>query len=226
MAEIVLALDLPDRNEALRFLDRVPALQWVKVGPALMSREGGGLIRDLRGRGLKVFLDLKWHDIPNTVAGAVTAAADLSVTMATVHTLGGAAMLEAAVQAAGSRCALVGVTVLTSHDPASYSQATGRSDVDLSRESGRLASVAMEAGLRGVVCSPREAAAVRQRIGPEAWIVVPGIRRSSDPSDDQVRTATPTEAARAGATHLVVGRPLLRATDPAAALAELVEGAR
>ena len=226
MAEIVLALDLSDRNEALRFLDRVPALQWVKVGPALMSREGAGLIRDLRGRGLKVFLDLKWHDIPNTVAGAVTAAGDLSVTMATVHTLGGAAMLKAAVQAAGSRCALVGVTVLTSHDPASYSEATGRSDVDLSRESGRLASVAMEAGLRGVVCSPREAAAVRERIGPQPWIVVPGIRRSSDPSDDQVRTATPAEATRAGATHLVVGRPLLRATDPAAALAELVEGAR
>jgi len=226
MAEIVLALDLPDRNEALRFLDRVPSLQWVKVGPVLMSREGAGLIRDLRGRGLKVFLDLKWHDIPNTVAGAVTAAADLSVTMATLHTLGGAAMLRAAVQAAGSRCALVGVTVLTSHDSASYGEATGRSDVDLSRESGRLASVAMEAGLRGVVCSPREATAVRQRIGPEPWIVVPGIRRPSDPVDDQVRTATPAEATRAGASHLVVGRPLLRATDPAAALGELVEGAR
>ena len=135
-------------------------------------------------------------------------------------------MLKAAVEAAASRCALVGVTVLTSHDPASYSEATGRSDVDLSRESGRLASVAMEAGLRGVVCSPREAAAVRERIGRQPWIVVPGIRRSSDPSDDQVRTATPAEATRAGATHLVVGRPLLRATDPAAALAELVEGAR
>jgi orotidine-5'-phosphate decarboxylase len=226
MAKIVLALDLPDRNEALRFLDQVPALEWVKVGPALMSREGGSLIRDLRGRGLKVFLDLKWHDIPNTVAGAVTAAADLAVTMATVHTLGGAAMLKAAVQAGGSRCALIGVTVLTSHDAASYSQATGRSDVDLSRESGRLASVAMESGLGGVVCSPREAAAVRQRIGPEPWIVVPGIRRSSDPADDQVRTATPAEATRAGATHLVVGRPLLRAPAPAAALAALAEGAR
>jgi orotidine-5'-phosphate decarboxylase len=226
MAEIVLALDLPDRSQALRFLDRVPALQWVKVGPVLMGREGSGLLQDLRARGLRVFLDLKWHDIPNTVAAAVTSAADLSVTMATVHTLGGLAMLKAAVQAAGSRCALVGVTVLTSHDAASYGQATGRNDVDLSREATRLAAIAVEAGLRGVVCSPQEAASVRQRVGPEAWIVVPGIRRPSDPPDDQVRTATPAEATLAGATHLVVGRPLLRATDPGAALAELVEAAR
>ena len=178
------------------------------------------------GRGLKVFLDLKWHDIPNTVAGAVAAAREMGASMATVHTLGGAAMLEAAVVAAGSELDLVGVTVLTSHDPSEYSRAVGRKDVDLSREVERQAMVAARAGLRGVVCSPLEVSLLRRRLGPDLYIVVPGIRRRSDASGDQSRVATAEDASANGATHLVVGRPVLQAPDPAAALEEFMREAR
>ena len=126
MAELILALDLPRGADALRLLDQLPELRWVKLGPILMTREGPDFLRDLIERGLRVFLDLKWHDIPNTVAGAVSAARALGVSMATVHTLGGSGMLDAAAQAAGKALSLVGVTVLTSHDALSYAKATGR----------------------------------------------------------------------------------------------------
>ncbi|MGH7590763.1 MAG: orotidine-5'-phosphate decarboxylase, partial [Gemmatimonadales bacterium] len=205
-----------------RWLDRVPALRWVKVGSVLMTREGAPFIRDLTNRGLAVFLDLKWHDIPNTVAGAVAAARSLGVRMATVHTLGGRAMLEAAAEAAGTELGLVGVTVLTSLDAAALGAALGRPEVDPAREVDRLAHMAQAAGLRGAVCSPREAAVVRRVVGLDGWVVVPGIRRTGDAAGDQARTATPAEAIRAGASHLVVGRPLLGASDPAAALAEFL----
>lgn len=221
MAEVILALDLPG-VEARRLLDRVPDLRWVKVGSILFAEEGPGLVRELVGRGLQVFLDLKWHDIPNTVAGAVERARDLGVAMATVHTLGGPAMLEAAARAAGDGLGVVGVTVLTSHTPDSYAAATGRGPVNLLDEVGRLADIALQAGLRGVVCSPLEAARVRSRAPAGAWLVVPGIRRPGDASGDQARTATPADAVRAGATHLVVGRPVLQAADPAGVLADLI----
>ena len=224
MAEIVLALDVESADAGRRILDRLPGLRWVKVGSVLMTREGAPLIAELRSRGLQVFLDLKWHDIPNTVAGAVEAAAGLGVAMATVHTLGGAAMLRAAQGAAG-RLGLVGVTVLTSHDGEGYASATGRSGVLLDVEVSRLASVAAAAGLRGVVCSPAEIAVVRAVPGAGPWVVVPGIRRAADAAGDQVRVATPREAASRGATHLVVGRPLLGAPDPAAVLDELLQEA-
>lgn len=226
MAELILALDLPRAADALSLLDQLPDLRWVKLGSILMTREGPGLIRQLAGRGLKVFLDLKWHDIPNTVAGAVAAAREMGASMATVHTLGGAAMLEAAVVAAGSELDLVGVTVLTSHDPSEYSRAVGRKDVDLSREVERQAVVAARAGLRGVVCSPLEVSLLRRRLGPDLYIVVPGIRRRSDASGDQSRVATAEDASANGATHLVVGRPVLQAPDPAAALEEFMREAR
>ncbi|HET7025163.1 MAG TPA: orotidine-5'-phosphate decarboxylase [Gemmatimonadales bacterium] len=222
MVEVIAALDLPGRDEALRWLDRVPALRWVKVGSVLMTREGAPFIRELTGRGLAVFLDLKWHDIPNTVAGAVAAARSLGVRMATVHTLGGRAMLEAASEAAGPELGVVGVTVLTSLDAAALSAALGRPAVDPAREVERLAHAARDAGLRGVVCSPLEAASVRRVVGPGGWVVVPGIRRAGDAPGDQARTATPIEAVRAGASHLVVGRPLLNAPDPAAVLTEFL----
>ncbi|MGH7703102.1 MAG: orotidine-5'-phosphate decarboxylase, partial [Gemmatimonadales bacterium] len=209
--------------QALRLLDRLPQARWVKVGPGLMTGEGPEFIRELTGRGLQVFLDLKWHDIPNTVAGAVAAARDLSVAMATVHTLGGSAMLSAAVMAGGRRLALVGVTVLTSHDATSYAAAVGRDAVDLATEVERQAAVAVGSGLRGVVCSTQEASAVRRRLGPASWIVVPGIRRPADGVGDQVRTATPEQAVRAGATHLVVGRPLIQAAEPGGVFRELME---
>jgi orotidine-5'-phosphate decarboxylase len=226
VAELVLALDTPRGADALRLLDRLPALQWVKVGSILMTREGPDFVRELTARGLKVFLDLKWHDIPNTVAGAVTAAREMGVAMATVHTLGGRAMLEAAVVAAGGELSLAGVTVLTSHEPAGYARALGRSEVDIPGEVERLALLAAEAGLQGVVCSPHEVSLLRRRLGPELRIIVPGIRRRIDALGDQVRVATAKDAVANGATHLVVGRPVLQASDPAAAFASFVEEAR
>jgi orotidine-5'-phosphate decarboxylase len=152
----------------------------------------------------------------------VAAARDLGVAMATVHTLGGAGMLEAAVRAADGGLRLIGVTVLTSHDKMSYAAATGRPPGEIEIEAERLAKVARSAGLDGVVCSPREVSVVR-RFWKEAVVVVPGIRRGSDPKDDQLRVSTAGDAARDGATHLVVGRPLLQATDPAQVLEELRE---
>ena len=226
MAELILALDVPRGGDALRLLDQLPELRWVKLGPILMTREGPALVRELTGRGLQVFLDLKWHDIPNTVAGAVTAAREIGVAMATVHTLGGKAMLEAAAVAAAGQLAVVGVTVLTSHDAAAYAGATGRSEVDLKREVERQGLIAAEAGLRGVVCSPLEVSLLRRRLGPELYIVVPGIRRRSDPSADQARVATAKDAVSNGATHLVVGRPVLQAADPAAAFGEFMKEAQ
>jgi orotidine-5'-phosphate decarboxylase len=226
MSELILALDVPRATDALRLVDRLPDLQWVKIGPVLMTREGPEVVRTLIGRGLKVFLDLKWHDIPNTVAGAVTAARELGVSMATVHTLGGGAMLEAATVAAAGDVALVGVTVLTSHEPSSYARATGRTEVDLPHEVERLGLIAAEAGLRGVVCSPQEVSLLRRRLGPDVYIVVPGIRRRTDAVGDQVRVATARDAVNNGATHLVVGRPILQADDPALTFQEFLKEAR
>jgi len=226
MAEVIVALDLPDGSDALRLLDRLPEARWVKVGSILMTREGPHLVQVLIDRGLRVFLDLKWHDIPNTVAEAVAAAGELGVSLATVHTLGGTAMMEAAAAAAGGRVGLVGVTVLTSHDPASYARAVGRSDVSLAQEVERLSGEAVRSGLAGVVCSPQEVAAVRRRVGPDAWVVVPGIRGRADARGDQVRVASASNAVAAGATHLVVGRPILQAADPSAAFRGFLEEAQ
>ena len=226
MAEIIVALDLPTRDDALRWLDCAPGLRWAKVGSVLFTREGPALVEELIGRGLKVFLDLKWHDIPNTVAGGVAGARALGVSMATVHTLGGAEMMRAAAVAAGSELGIVGVTMLTSHTAASYSAAVGRGTVDPADEVVRQAKHAAEAGLKGIVCSPHEIEAVRGVLPGGAWIVVPGIRRPGEAAGDQARVAGPGEAARGGATHLVIGRPLLQATDPAAAVREFQEAAR
>jgi len=226
MTELILALDTPRGADALRLLDRLPALQWVKVGSILMTREGPDFVRQLAGRGLKVFLDLKWHDIPNTVAGAVTAARELGVAMATLHTLGGNAMLEAAAVAAGGEVALVGVTVLTSHDAPGYGRAVDRGEVDLATEVERLALVAVTAGLQGVVCSPQEVSLLRGRMGREPLIVVLGIRRQVDPVGDQARVASAKDAAANGATHLVVGRPILQAADPGLVFEEFMQEAQ
>ena len=226
MAEIIVALDLPGRDEALRWLDRAAGLRWAKVGSVLFTREGPRFVRELIDRGLQVFLDLKWHDIPNTVAGAVEGARELGVAMATVHTLGGLDMMRAAAVAAEGKVGVVGVTVLTSHSAEGYAAATGRTTVDPEEEVRRLAKGAAGAGLRGIVCSPHEVAAVRSLLPAGAWVVVPGIRRPGDAAGDQARVAGPGEAVRAGATHLVIGRPLLQAADPAAAVREFQEAAR
>lgn len=224
MAELILALDLPNRSEALRFLDRVPELRWVKIGSLLMTAEGPSLVRELVSRGLQVFLDLKWHDIPSTVAGAVAVAGGLGVRLATVHSLGGTEMLRAAAACAGDRMSLVGVTVLTSHAEADYVELTGRPGLALAEEALRLGRLAVDAGLSGVVCSAHEVGPMRAALGPDALIVVPGIRRASDAPGGQSRIAGPLEAVRLGATHLVVGRPILADPDPAAALAEFLIG--
>ncbi len=221
MAEVILALDVESADAARRLLDRLPDLRWAKVGSVLMTRGGAPLLAELRERGLQVFLDLKWHDIPHTVAGAVAAAAAQGIAMATIHTLGGAAMMRAA-QAAAGPVGLVGVTVLTSHDAEGYGAATGRDGVELLPEVSRLAAAAAAAGLRGVVCSPAEVDVVRGQLPRGAWLVVPGIRRAADAAGDQVRIAAPRETAARGATHLVVGRPILHASDPAAVLAEFI----
>lgn len=225
MAELILALDVADANAAEQILDQLPEVRWVKLGSTLMTASGPSIIARCIERELRVFLDLKWHDIPNTVAGAVTRARDLGVSLATVHCLGGARMLEQAALAAGPDLGLVGVTVLTSHDSASYGRTVGRTDVDLEAEVVRLAEEARWAGLAGIVCSPAEIAPVRGALGPRALIVVPGIRRSVDPEDDQKRHATAEAAVAAGATHLVVGRPILAAADPAEACGEFLRQA-
>lgn len=222
MAEVVVAFDLASGREALALAARLPGLRWAKLGPVLFVREGPALVREFAARGVRVFLDLKWHDIPSTVAGAVAAARDLGATMATVHCLGGAAMLEAARAAAGD-LALVGVTVLTSHDPVAFERVVGRGVPDLGVEAERLARLALQAGLKGVVASGHEVGILREALGRDPWLVVPGIRFSTDGAQDQARTVTPDEAVRRGATHLVVGRPVTHASDPVAAYQRLLE---
>lgn len=215
MAELIVALDLDSADEALQLVDALPELRWAKVGPMLFLRAGRGMIRDLKARGVRVFLDLKWHDIPNSVAGAAAEASRMGVDLATVHALGGAEMIRAARQASdGMR--LVAVTVLTSHAPADYWRTVGRVDGgDLPQEVARLTGIALTAGAHGVVSSPHEVAAVKSVVGPESLIVVPGIRPAGSGADDQQRTAAPGVAVAAGATHVVVGRPITRAKHPA-----------
>ncbi|HEX9704067.1 MAG TPA: orotidine-5'-phosphate decarboxylase [Gemmatimonadales bacterium] len=213
MAEVVVALDVPSGRDALALAARLPGLRWAKVGPVLFVREGPAVVRELIARGVRVFLDMKWHDIPSTVVSAVAAARELGVGMATVHCLGGDAMLAAARGAAGD-VALVGVTVLTSHDAQQFERVVGRGVPDLGVETERLARLAVGAGLRGVVAAGHDVGLLRGALGADPWLVVPGIRSAGDGRDDQTRAVTPAEAVRRGATHLVVGRPITRAADP------------
>ena len=221
MAELIVALDFADAPSAVGFLDQLPDGCAVKVGSVMLARAGAGFVRGLVSAGHPVFLDPKWHDIPNTVAGACNAAAELGVEMVTVHAGGGETMLRAAVDAAAGRIKIVAVTVLTSHDAASYAAVTGRDQVKISDEVARLTEIAMRSGVDGVVCSPEEIARVRPIVGL-GRIVVPGIRRADDAPGDQARVATPEAAVAAGATHLVVGRPITEAKDPAGVYAEFV----
>jgi orotidine-5'-phosphate decarboxylase len=223
MAELVVAFDVASGREAFALADRLPQLQWAKVGPVLFVREGPALVREFAQRGVQVFLDLKWHDIPSVVAEAVTAARSLGVAMATVHCLGGHEVLAAAARAAGPDLALVGVTLLTSHAPADAEQILGRGVPDLGLEATRLARLASNAGLRGVVASGQDLTLLREALGSAPWIVVPGIRLPQSAVDDQTRTVTPAEAVRRGATHLVVGRPITRAPDPSLVFRQIAE---
>lgn len=225
MAEVIVALDLPTGEAALRLVDQLPGLRWAKVGPVLFVREGPALVRELKARGVRVFLDLKWHDIPNTVAEASRQAAALEVELATVHALGGRAMLEAAVGAAGA-LRLAAVTVLTSHTAGSFAEVVGREDgAELLSEAVRLARLAVAAGVGALVTSTYEAAAVAEVAGPDRWLVVPGIRPAGSGAQDQKRVATPREAVAAGATHLVVGRPVSGAENPGQVYQQICEAA-
>ncbi len=214
MAELITALDHPDAPAAVACLDLLPDGAAVKVGSVLMTVAGPGFVRGLVDAGHAVFLDLKWHDIPNTVAGAIRSARALGVDMVTVHALGGREMLEAAVEAAQGTVRVIAVTVLTSHDLASFQAVLGQPVPDLRLEVSRLAGMAIGAGVDGVVCSPEELAVVAP-IASGRRIVVPGIRRHGDATGDQARVATPEAAVAGGATHLVVGRPITAAVDPA-----------
>ena len=222
MAELVVAFDLESGREALALATRLPGLKWAKIGPMLHVREGPPLVREFTARGVRVFLDLKWHDIPSAVAGAVAAAREQGVAMATVHTLGGPAMLAAAARAAGD-VALLGVTVLTSHDAADFERIVGRGVPDLGFEAERLARLALAAGLAGVVASGHELGLLREALGPGPLIAVPGIRAPGEAVGDQARTIAAAAAVRGGATHLVVGRPITGAADPAGVYQRLVE---
>ena len=225
MAEIIVALDLASTRQALALVDSLSGLRWVKVGPTLFVEGGPALLRELKGRSLKVFLDLKWHDIPHQVSGASAAAAAAGADLATVHALGGMEMMRAAAGAAAPM-RLVAVTVLTSHTPASYGAAIGRDgQPDVAAEVARLARQAMEAGLDGVVASPLESGVVRSLVRSGGWIVVPGIRPAGSETGDQQRTAEPAAAVRAGATHLVVGRPITQAREPVAVFEALCQAA-
>jgi orotidine-5'-phosphate decarboxylase len=214
---LVLALDTDDLDQALDWAERAgPAIGMVKVGLELFCAHGDRAVRALTDEGHRVMLDLKLHDIPATVARAVGAAADLEVELVTVHALGGPAMLAAAAGAAPDRLAVAAVTVLTSHAEAELG-AIGLDGASALAE--RLARLALHAGCQALVCSPREASRLRALAGPGVHLICPGVRpRSSGVvGDDQARVATPAEAVRAGADWLVVGRPITRAADPAAA---------
>lgn len=213
MAELIVALDVPSAESARRLLDQLPGLRWAKIGPMLFLAGGPDFVRECRGRQVRVFLDLKWHDIPHAVAGAARAAAALGVELATVHALGGADMVRAAVEARGSM-RVAGVSVLTSHTRESFGRAVGKPRAKLEAEVKRLTRLLIGAGVDAIVTSPHEIAAVRAIAGPERWIVVPGIRPAGSDAGDQRRSAEPGDAVVAGATHLVVGRPITEARQP------------
>lgn len=224
---IIVALDTPRAETALALVDRIgPACGFYKVGLELFAAAGPSAVASLRERGKHVFLDLKLHDIPNQVAGAVARVGELGVKFLTVHATGGRDMLAAAAAAAPPSLTLLGVTVLTSLDAAGLGALFGRRVDDAGAEADRLARMVRDAGLGGVVCSAAEAATVSETMGPGRRIVTPGIRPSGSPVHDQRRVRTAAEAFAAGATHIVVGRPVTGARDPAAAFASLAAGAR
>lgn len=217
---IIVALDYPSAEETVWFVEQVqPAECKLKVGVELFTAAGPSFVERLVKLGFDVFLDLKFHDIPNTVASACRAAASLGVWMLNVHTLGGASMLAAAREAIGPSGIgpkLIGVTLLTSYSQRDAEQVGLHGSLDETVTS--LAQLAYDAGLEGVVCSPREAGDLRRTFSEKFILVTPGVRLAEVRADDQVRTLTPREALDRGATYLVIGRPITRAPDPKGAL--------
>jgi orotidine-5'-phosphate decarboxylase len=219
---LVVALDLPSPDAARRLVERLAGrVGMFKVGSQLFTAAGPAFVEELVARGEKVFLDLKYHDIPNTVAGAVASAARLGVSLLDVHALGGSAMLRAAVAALPPGSArLLAVTILTSHDEPTLGE-LGLSG-PLPAAVARLARLARAAGAHGVVASPHEVATLRRECGAEFVILAPGIRPTGTARGDQARAASPAQALSAGADYLVVGRPITEADDPAAAAVSIL----
>ncbi|MCX8955955.1 orotidine-5'-phosphate decarboxylase [Erwinia psidii] len=218
---ILIALDYADLNRALAFVDQIdPRSCRLKVGKEMFTLFGPRLVRDLQQRGFELFLDLKFHDIPNTTAHAVAAAADLGVWMVNVHASGGARMMNAAREAlvpfGGDAPLLIAVTVLTSMAADDLKQ------IGINASPGdhaeRLASLTRQCGLDGVVCSAHEAGRLKQSIGADFRLVTPGIRPQGSEAGDQRRIMTPQQARLAGVDYMVIGRPITQAADPAAAL--------
>jgi orotidine-5'-phosphate decarboxylase len=217
---VIVPLDVPDMESALGLAARLdPKLCRVKVGKELFTAAGPGVVERLHDRGFEVFLDLKFHDIPNTVAGACRAAARLGVWMVNVHASGGEAMMRAAREALSDAAhppLLIAVTLLTSLAEADL-RAIGLAG-SMEENVVRLARLAQASGLDGVVCSAHEAPALRRALGGGFTLVTPGIRLADSARDDQSRIVTPREAARLGANYLVIGRPITQSADPAATL--------
>ncbi len=221
---IIAALDVPSAEQALKLAEQIaPAVGAFKIGKELFVAAGPDIVQRVRATGANVFLDLKFHDIPNTVARAVAAAARLDVQMLTIHTSGGGEMMQAAEKSAqdtakslGRPAPLVlGVTVLTSSNQETLAEIGCEPNVG--RQVERLAVLAVKSGLRGLVCSPLEIADLREILPAEIQLVTPGIRTGAEKADDQKRTLTPREAMAAGASWLVIGRPIYAAENPRAA---------
>lgn len=221
---VIVALDYPNQDQALAMAKQLdPAKCRVKVGKELFTRSGPVIVETLQGMGFDVFLDLKFHDIPNTTAKAVRAAAELEVWMVNVHASGGRRMMEAArnelEQVAGSNTLLIGVTVLTSMERSDLRDLG--LDVEPLEHVKRLAKLTEQSGLHGVVCSAQEVSPLREVIGQDFKLVTPGIRPAHADVGDQKRIMTPADALKAGSDYLVIGRPITKADSPVAALAAI-----
>ena len=219
----IVALDVPGTADALRLVDTLGELcRFYKVGSELFTAAGPAIVQALHERGASVFLDLKFHDIPNTVRGAVRSAAQPGVALLTVHASGGRAMMEAAVSAAPPGVAILAVTVLTSFDAATLGAPWGRPVSNVQDEVLRLAAMAAESGVHGVVCSGQEAAAIRDRFGGRLATLVPGVRLAGGAQQDQARVVTPRQAADAGASYVVLGRAVSGAGAPREAMEKVL----
>ena len=224
--KVIVALDFEKEAEAMNLVSGLAAGECrLKVGKEMFTRFGPQFVTRLNNMGFEVFLDLKFHDIPNTVARAVAAAADLGVWMVNVHTSGGPKMMEAAVKSLESfgsdRPLLTGVTVLTSMDEEQFADLNYKNTI--AEQVVALAKLAKAAGLDGVVASPKEAAEIRKACGPDFLIVTPGVRPAGSALDDQSRVATPARAFANGSSHIVVGRPIMKAADRRQAAKAIVE---
>ena len=219
--KIIVALDVPNLASAVSLVDELgETISWVKVGLQLFTAEGPSIVHAMKTRGLKVFLDLKFHDIPHTAHEAVCSAVALGVGMATIHLSGGSQMVRSAVEACQNSSLLVlGVTVLTSLDDDQLNEIGIQRTAE--QQVLELVALGQRCGLRGVVCSPLEIAAVRSKFGNPLTIVTPGVRPSDSSIDDQRRVMTPADALRAGADFLVIGRPITAAASPHQAAARI-----